>query len=138
MPRKIALVGSRSLEGYTGVYSMIDHIITLELERSGSFTLVNGGEDGVDSMAGEIASSRGLDYEVVPLKECRSGCVPGKNYCFEHSYKPRSREIASQAEKIYRVYDEGCGVSTCEVTARFGEELGKSVERLSVDLTILH
>jgi hypothetical protein len=102
--------------------------------------ILNGGEEGVDSMAGEVATSLGLEYRIVPLEECRSeNCASGiqekkKKYCFEHSYRPRSRSIASMAQKIYRIYDEGCGTSTCEVTARFGDELGKKVVRIPVDI----
>ena len=132
--RKIAIVGSKSLDGYDSVYETIQEVAEDEISSRGPFILINGGEEGVDTMAGEVALSLGLDYDIVPLQECSNGCVPGKEYCFEHSYRPRSKEIAMQAEKIYRIYDEGCGTSTCEVTARFGEELGKQVRRISIDL----
>ncbi len=138
MKCKIAIVGSKSLSGYDYVYRLIDKILSEEGRSSDEIMVVNGGEDGVDTMAAEVALSYGLGYEEVPLQECqdRSGSCQKKNarYCFEHSYKPRSFNIAKQASKIYRIYEEGCMSSTCEVTARFGEELGKKVVRIPVDI----
>ena len=131
---KIAIVGSKSLEGMDFVYEMIDNIIMSERRNLGEFVLVNGGEDGVDVMAGEIALSRGLEYELMPLKICPEKCNPGKEFCFAHSYEPRSKQIADEVLIIYRIYDEGCGASTCEVTARYGDELGKRVIRIPIDL----
>ena len=132
MIRKIAIVGSKSLLGYDDVYRMIDDVVETEISEAGSFILVNGGEDGVDLMAAEIALSRGLEYQLISLEKCSAGC--SKEFCFEHSYKPRSFEIASQADRVYRIYDESCSTSTCEVTAKFGEDLGKKVTRRPVDL----
>jgi hypothetical protein len=133
--RKIAIVGSKSLENYDAVYRILDEIISSELNSpEGTFVLVNGGEEGVDTMAAELVLSHDLQYEPIDLEECSRGCTPGKKYCFEHSYRPRSLKIAQEVSKVYRVYDEGCGMSTCEVTARFGEELGKQVTRIAVDL----
>jgi hypothetical protein len=134
MTPKIAIVGSKSLEGMDSVYEIIDNIIVNEEANLGEFILINGGEDGVDTMAGEIALAHGLEYEVVPLRECVQGCNPAKPYCFAHSYEPRSKEIADEALIIYRVYDESCGTSTCEITARKGDELGRRVVRIPVDV----
>ncbi|MHB8567289.1 MAG: hypothetical protein ACYC7D_13295 [Nitrososphaerales archaeon] len=129
--RKIAIVGSKSLAGHDQVYAMIVKIVSSEL-ANGPFIVVNGGEEGLDQMAGEIALCNDLDYEIVPLERCTLGCE--KEYCFEHSYKQRSSKLAEEAEKIYRIYDDSCGTSTCGVTAKFGDELGKIVSRLPVDL----
>jgi hypothetical protein len=134
MPAKIAVVGSKSLEGMDPVYDIIDNIIMNELTNLREFTLINGGEEGVDTMAGEVALARGLEYDIVPLRMCVQGCNPAKPYCFAHSYEPRSKEIADEALIIYRVYDENCGTSTCEVTARKGDELSKKVVRIPVDV----
>jgi hypothetical protein len=134
MTPKIAIVGSKSLEGLGTVYELIDRVIISEMERLGKFALINGGEEGVDTMAAEVALSRDIDYEVIPLEKCMQGCNPGKDYCFAHSYEPRSKRIAGEAQIIYRIYDEGCGTSTCEVTARFGDEFGKKVVRIPIDL----
>ena len=134
MLRKIAVVGSKSLDGSDKAYRIIYEIIGRE-QLAGDIdglVIVNGGEEGVDSMALELAMSCGIGYELVPLSECTSNCNPGRRYCFKHSYEPRSKQIAAEAEKVYRVYDPACGASTCEVTARFGEALGKSVERIQV------
>src|SRR5487761_350868 len=134
MDPKIAIVGSKSLEGMVSVYEIIDDIILKQKKNLGRFTLINGGEEGVDTMAGEVALERDIDYELIPLAKCTEGCNPGKEYCFTHSYEPRSKTIANEAEVIYRIYDEGCGSSTCEVTARFGDEFGKKVVRIPIDL----
>ncbi len=130
--RRIAIVGSKSLLGNERVYKIIDDAITNEMRIDPRLIIVNGGEEGVDEMAGEVAISHGLGYEVVPLEKCTMGC--SREYCFEHSYKPRSFAIADQSDKIYRIYDESCGTSTCEVTAKFGDTLGKSVVRIPIDL----
>lgn len=134
MMPKVAIVGSKSLEGLDSVYEVIDNVLMNERSNLGEFTLLNGGEEGVDTMAAEVALARGIEYEMVPLRICPEGCNPGKEFCFAHSYEPRSKEIAVQALIIYRIYDEGCGSSTCEVTARFGDELGKKVVRIPIDL----
>jgi hypothetical protein len=134
MPAKVAIVGSKSLQGLDSVYEMIDHILLQERTRLGEFTLINGGEEGVDTMAAEVALERGIDYDMVPLKTCDMSCEPNKQFCFVHSYEPRSNEIADRAQVIYRIYDESCKTSTCEVTARFGDQLGKKVVRIPVDL----
>ena len=134
MTPKVAIVGSKSLEGMDSVYEIIDGIILQEKKKLGCFTLINGGEEGVDTMAGEVALERDIDYELIPSAKCTEGCNPGKEYCFTHSYEPRSRKIANKAEVIYRIYDEGCGNSTCEVTARFGDKFGKKVVRIPIDL----
>ena len=133
MKAKVAIVGSKSLEGMESVYAIIDTILMNETANLGQFILINGGEDGVDTMAAEVALSRGIEYETALLRECLEGCNPGKSYCFAHSYEPRSKEIADQALIIYRIFDEECGTSTCEVTARFGDELGKRVVRIPMD-----
>ena len=133
--KKIAIVGSKSLDGLEDVYRMIQRVIEEEVgENSSSLVVLNGGEDGVDTMAGEVALSLGHDYMIVPLRGCIHGCNPGKKYCFDHSFRPRSKEIAEKAEKIFRIYDEACGTSTCEVTASFGDELGRKVTRIPVDV----
>jgi hypothetical protein len=134
--RIIAIVGSKSLQDIDPVYEMIDDIIVRESKEFGpsSLTVINGGEEGVDTMAGEIALARDVDYELIPLRVCEKGCNAEGKYCFPHSYEPRSREIAEHANTIYRIYDEGCGTSTCEVTARFGDEFGKKVVRIPIDL----
>jgi hypothetical protein len=140
MNPKIAIVGSKSLEGMDSVYEIIDDIMIQETKELGNFILINGGEEGVDTMAGEIALSCDIDYEIVPLKECPEGCNSGKlgqqqqKYCFAHSYESRSKEIAREADVIYRIYDEGCGTSTCQVTAKFGDEFGKKVVRIPIYL----
>jgi hypothetical protein len=132
--KKIAIVGSKSLQGIESVYQMIDSIVARESSFGNKFTIINGGEEGVDAMAGEIALARDINYEIIPLKVCEHGCSNSGKYCFTHSYEPRSREIATEADLIYRIFDEGCGTSTCEVTARFGDELGKKVMRIPIDL----
>lgn len=131
--RKVAIVGSKSLEGLEHVYRMIDEVIQSEYSAS-PFVLVNGSVEGVDQMALEVAISRGIDYEIIPLEKCTKGCK--REYCFEHSYEPRSFKIAQESEKIYRIYDEFCGASTCEVTAGFGDKLGKQVIRMPVSLVV--
>ena len=133
--RRVAIVGSKSLDGYEAVYQIIDGVVSKEIETGGPFTLLNGGEDGVDLMAAEIALSRGLAYDLEPLGECRYGCE--KRFCFEHSYRPRSERIARKADRVYRIYDESCGTSTCEVTAKFAEEFGKDVLRKPIDLLMI-
>ncbi len=134
MTPKVAIVGSKSLEGMDSVYEIIDGIILQEKKKLGCFTLINGGEEGVDTMSGEVALERDIDYELIATAKCTGGCNPGKEYCFTHSYEPRSKKIANKAEVIYRIYDEGCGNSTCEVTARFGDKFGKKVVRIPIDL----
>ncbi len=47
-----------------------------ERTNLGEFILINGGEEGVDTMAGEVALARGLEYEIVPLRMCVQGCNP--------------------------------------------------------------
>jgi hypothetical protein len=132
--RNIAIVGSKSLEGYETIYELIVGLIQQEINANGSLVLLNGGEEGVDTMAGEVALALGLDYEIVPLSECSFSCDPVKKFCFKHSYEPRSHEIAERSDMIYRIFDEGCGTSTCEVTARFGDEYGKQVRRIPIDV----
>ena len=80
MTPKVAIVGSKSLEGMDFIYEIIDGIIVRERKDLGEFTLINGGEEGVDAMAGEIALERGIDYELVELRICTEGCTPGKQY----------------------------------------------------------
>ena len=136
--QKIAIVGSKSLSRYQHVYEMIQEITERELSKDPETVILNGAEDGVDTMAGEIALSLGLEYEIVPLEKCKEDlCTKAtkeKPYCFEHSFEPRSSEIARRADRIYRIFDQGCGQSTCEVTARFGDQMKKHVERIPVDL----
>ncbi len=133
--RRVAIVGSKSLADYRAIYEIIDEVVSSEVEKYGPFILINGGEEGVDLMAAEIAMARGLEYELEPLEECRLGCE--RKYCFDHSYKPRSERIAHKADRIYRIYDESCETSTCEVTAKFGEAFGKEVIRKPVDLLLI-
>lgn len=133
--RRVAIVGSKSLDGYEAVYRIIDGVVSKEIETGGPFTLLNGGEDGVDLMAAEIVLSRGLGYDLEPLEECRYGCE--KRFCFKHSYQPRSERIARKVDRVYRIYDESCGTSTCEVTAKFAEGFGKDVLRTPVDLLLI-
>lgn len=138
MKAKIAIVGSRSLQGYDPVYEIIDKIVLDEREDLGDFVLINGGEEGVDTMAAEVALARSVEYETVPLRLCPHGCNPAGQYCFAHSYEPRSREIADNSIIIYRIYDKECGASTCEVTARFGDKLGRKVVRIPIEMPQLN
>lgn len=97
---KIAVVGSRDLECTQAIETTLDNILSV----NGSFTLVSGGAQGVDSIAEDWAKRHGLPTEVFEADWDGLGDKAGIK---------RNSDIVAAAEVIIAFWD-GVSVGTLD------------------------
>ncbi|HXM59173.1 MAG TPA: SLOG family protein [Candidatus Dormibacteraeota bacterium] len=93
-PLRLAIVGSRSLDGHPGALRVIGAVLDTYQARHRVLVVVSGGAAGIDRMAAEEARRRGL--EVV---EHRPG---GRSW---RHYRARNLRIVADCDELVRIAD---------------------------------
>ena len=114
---RLAIVGSRELDGYEPAYRLIQ----TALESCPVRVVISGGAIGVDTIAEELAVMLGISTEIY-LPRARNWAA----------YKERNMKIAEACDKLWRV--------TCRETKTYGSgwtrdyatRLGKPTEETIV------
>lgn len=93
-PLRLAIVGSRSLDGHPGAQRVIGAVLDLYQARHAALVVVSGGAVGIDRMAAEEARRRGL--QVVEHRP--------KGRSWRH-YRERNLRIVQDCDELVRIAD---------------------------------
>ena len=93
-PFRLAIVGSRSLDGHSDALRVIRSVLDAYLARHAVLVVVSGGAVGIDQMAADEACRRGL--QVVEHRPVSVG--------WWH-YRERNLRIAQDCDELVRIAD---------------------------------
>lgn len=121
---KLAIVGSRSLENSVEATQLIQKILMKAKVYTGNdLEIVSGGAIGIDLMAENMAKDFGIRVKLFRPK--------GVGWKF---YKARNDQIAEYCDELVCIRDPNSRTHGCLYTARKAEELGKKVEKHSINV----
>lgn len=121
-PLRLAIVGSRSLDGNAAAAAAVAEVLDAHQAEHGEIVVISGGARGIDRLAAAEARRRGLaveEYE--PAQHNWDG------------YRARDQVIAETCDELVRIADRRSRTYGSGWTRDRARELGKPTSEIRVD-----
>lgn len=118
---RLAIVGSRSLDGNPEALAIIRQVLDDYQRRHPHLVIISGGAVGIDQMAADLARERGLEV-IEHLAEGRT---------WPH-YKKRNLQVAEDCEQLVLIADPASPTYGSGWTADRAREIGRPVTEYMV------